>query len=109
MEESGPAVLDHPSPGLSLAPVQQLKSKQGELHKETSSCSLAALTCGWGDSWAISNFVCHPMLFLVCVTCTCGYVSFSHVCCPLSEGLYVYMHDLVSFMVPVPRVEGGTV
>ena len=48
MEESGPAVLDHPSPGLSLAPVQQLKRKQGKLHKETSSCSLAALTGGWG-------------------------------------------------------------
>ena len=44
MEESGPAVLDQPpSPPLSLAPVQQLKRKQGELHKETSSCSLAAL------------------------------------------------------------------
>ena len=48
MEESGPAVLDHPSPGLSLAPVQQLKRKQGKLHKETSSCSLAALTGGRG-------------------------------------------------------------
>ena len=45
MEESGPAVLDCPSPGLSLAPVQ-LKRKQGKLHKETSSCSLAALTGG---------------------------------------------------------------
>ena len=33
----------HPSPPLSLASVQQLKRKQGELHKETSSCSLAAL------------------------------------------------------------------
>ena len=76
-EESGPAVLDHPSPRLSLAPLQQLKKKQGKLHKETSSCSLAALT-GWGD-WAISNFVCHPMLCLVCVTCTCCYVSFPRV------------------------------
>ena len=43
MEESGPAVLDQPSPPLSLAPVQQLKRKQGKLHKETSSCSLPAL------------------------------------------------------------------
>ena len=64
MEESGPAVLDRPSPGLSLAPVQQLKRKQGKLHKETNSCSLAALAGGWGD-WAISNFLCHLMLCLV--------------------------------------------
>ena len=90
MEVSGPAVLDRPSPGLSLAPVQQLKRKQGKLHKETSSCSLAALTGGWGDSWAISNFLCVPMLCLVCVTCTCGFVYFFHVCCPLSEGLYIF-------------------
>ena len=60
MEESGPTVLDRPSPGLSLVPVQQLKRKQGKLHKETSNCSLAAVT-GCGD-WAISNFVYHPML-----------------------------------------------
>ena len=55
MEESGPAMLDHPSLRLSLAPVQQLKSKQRKLHKETSSCSLAALA-GSGD-WAVSNFL----------------------------------------------------
>ena len=44
----------------------QLKRKQGKLHKETSSCSLAALTGGWGDSWGISNFVCAPMLSPMC-------------------------------------------
>ena len=36
-----------------------------KLHKETSSCSLAAVTGGWRD-WAISNFLCDPMLCLVC-------------------------------------------
>ena len=75
-------MLDRP-PGLSLAPVQQLKRKQGKLHKETSSCSLAALT-GWGE-WAISNFVCHSMLCLMCdlymLLCPPPHV------CPLSEGL----------------------
>ena len=84
MEESGPAVLDRPSPGLSLAPVQQLKRKQGKLHKETSSCSLAALTGGWGE-WAISNFLCHPML---CLMCDLYMLLCPALCvCPLSEGL----------------------
>ena len=97
MEESGPAVLDRPSPGLSLAPVQQLKRKQGKLHKKTSSCSLAALTGGWGDSWAICNFVCAPMLCLMC-DLYMWFVSSSVPCV-----------NVVSFMEPVTRVEGVTV
>ena len=71
-EESGPAVLDQPpSPplDLSLVPVQQLKRKQGKLHKEASSCSLAALVV----ETAISTFLCAPHV-VSHVTCTCSFV-----------------------------------
>ena len=82
MEESGPAVLDRPSPGLSLAPVQQLKRKQGKLHKETSSCSLAALTGGWGDSSL------HIQLSVI-ISCLLEAV---HVRQSLPVGIYVIAH-----------------
>ena len=75
-----------PSPRLSLAPVQQLKRKQGKLHKETSSCSLVAVTGGWRD-WAISNFVCAPMLCLMCDLYMWFCVLLRVCVCPLSKGL----------------------
>ena len=127
MEESGPAMLGHPSPRLSLAPVQQLKRKQGKLNKEASSCSLAAVTGGWGE-WAISNFVCHPMLCLMCdlymlfcvlLLCVCVCVHSVKAChCQSQYSLYASchpkptttcMHDLVSYKEPVAGVEGVTV
>ena len=51
--------------------LKQLKRKQGKLHKETSSCSLAALVVE--TACAISTFLCAPHV-VSHVTCTCSFV-----------------------------------
>ena len=64
MEESGPAVLDQPIPLLYLPPVQQLKKRQGKLHKGTSSCSLAALVVETLRSLYLSRYVPHTLCLM---------------------------------------------